>query len=273
MLKRLLQVVACALFIGVLAPTARPVELPTPFTIQGEWWCSEGGATSVVKLDIQPIAGGVAQVIGGGVSRPFEQAFKIDTEVDQFLRFSSTRSLSGTINLVSMSEDESIGTLTITSGALNNTKTILKLRGTLALNGRPSRNVKYKCMRVPSSIPDWEGRSTDSRMRGRTLKSDKFDVQLTINEDLGFPCFDLLSLGPVKINGVESPDVLMLGTVAVNSRGQIAAQLTSEMLGNGVGSGKLRARDNDRPLLKLKLSTDQHPKGSVKLELLQLINR
>jgi hypothetical protein len=130
------------------------------------------------------------------------------------------------------------------------------------------------CVRVRWGRPHHEGRSTDGRLRGTGLKSDKFDIQLTENADLGFPFFDLLSGGPIRIDGNEVHGVYVTGLVGVTSRGKVAAELISQTLGHGVSGGRIAmpSTEGGRPTLKLKGSTDLRPRFRTTSTLLQLYN-
>lgn len=274
MLKKIFQVALCLTALGAFAPPAQTQELPSPFTIEGDWWCRDRSGKTIVRLNIGSIAAGVAPVDGGGVSRPFERAFLISGETNEQIRFDSRRKISGVLTLKDMDEDEDIGQLTVESGVLNSTKTKLKLTCQLQLEDAPPRKVKLLCERLPTSEPDWEGRSTDGRMRGTGLRSDKYDIQITENNKLGFPFFDLLSGGPVRIDGQETPDVMMVGLIGVTPQGKIAAEIGSEQFGNGTAKGKINPAkfEGGRPSLKLAASTDNRPRINTRSTLLDLID-
>lgn len=277
MLKPLFQIAAFGLILGAFAPEARPqdAELPNPFTIQGDWWCRDTGSRTVLRLNVGPIGAGVAPLTGGGVSRDFESAFALETdgESSQELQFDSNRVFSGTLALQDVGRNFEIGELEIQSGKLNSTKTRMKIRARLQIGEGSPKNLRLICSRLPTSgRPDWEGRSTDGRLRGTGVKSDKFDIQLTESSDLGFPFFDLLSGGPVRIDGNEVHGVYVVGVVGVTDRGKVAAELMSGTFGHGVASGRISMPtvEGERPTLKLKGSTDLRPRLRTKSTLLEL---
>ena len=274
MLNRLFQIAVCLLLFGAFSPAAQSQELPSPFTIEGSWWCRDNGGKNIMKLNIGSIAAGVAPVSGGGVSRNFERAFLIRTATTQNLQFDSSRNFFGGFAIQDMAREGDIGSLVVNRGRLNRTKTKMQLRCTLTIGDAPGRKVRLVCERLDGARPDWQGRSTDGRMRGTGLKSDKYDIQLTENPVLGFPFFSLLSGGPVRIDGTESPDVSIIGVVGVTSRGQIAAELFSEQFGAGVARGRIRSPkfEGARPTLTLQGSTDSRPRVRTRSTLLRLTN-
>ena len=267
MRHRWLQMVVLAGLVCGSAPSvAQDEPVPDPFTVQGQWWLSIPRNRGVMKLDIQPIAIGIAEVRGGGVSRDFAKAFRIDEDVQQFIFFDSTGNISSGVGAGIMLEDlddNALGTMAITSGKLNGRKTRLRLKGTLTLMGLPVVPVRWRGGRIPASPPDYEGRSTDARVRGSGLRSNKYDFQLTLNADLGFPCFDLVSGGPVRVDGVEQVGVLVVGTVAVAPNAKFVAEVMSDPassvdLGVGGGTGRIKesSEEGGRPTAVLKATTD-----------------
>lgn len=278
---------ALALVAGA-APSASTQEaLPFPFTVEGEWWFQMQGGKGMARIDFGSIAFGQAEVRGAGFSREFQTAWVISDEdsenrVDnQTVQFTSDRQIVGTLTLQDPDRNGDIGTLTITGGTLSATKNDLKLRGTISFEqneGAKPGALRMKAIRVPDLAPDLQGRSTDFHVRGSGVRSDKYDLSLVNNPELGFPFLDLISGGPVRADGIERPGVIVTGLAGVDPRGRVFSEVETHFasafdLGDGFGIGKIvqPAVEGLRPKLKLRTSTTQRRRLNYSGVLLEIV--
>ncbi len=280
MLTRLTRTLLTLMILMVFAPaTTVAQELPFPFTIEGNWWCSMGNK-GVMRLDFGSIFGGEFPVSGVGISSQFEETFQITETSGQVMNFEPTKNLVGTFDLRDANDTADIGTLEITRGRLNSFKTKMRLKGKLQLNGETERKVTLKCERIPETTPDWEGRTTDGRVRGQRVKSDKYDFQLTKHSTLGFPFFQLISFGPSTVDG-DQMFVQITGIVGAQSNGRAFADLMSSdggpqfvAFGEGFGKGKFRSPPTgflNRPSIQLKNRFEQRKRVNYQGVLLEIV--
>jgi hypothetical protein len=259
-----------------LALGARSASAQETFnSLAGVWWFQIAGkdAGSILVEFSEPAGGAFTvldvQVTGHssfGFSRTLGTFFTIAD--GEMLQLDSKGNVTGTLALTDTS-DAAAGDVTIEKGKPNKTFTKLKLKATLAPSGGGSLKVKLNGQRVPSTFPVLTGIDPDGSLSGKKVKSSAMELRIEADELLGLPAYGFSGLGSAKIDGVEQPDVSLLGQVMLAPNNKVFGLLEESSgfdFGTGPASGKLTVPASGVvPKANLKLEADRKLKLKGKL--------
>jgi hypothetical protein len=240
------------------APVAADTAAPVFQDIDGDWHFRFYRGAMVLHFGAPRL--GVFTASGAAYSTLFDTTFTLSSETPQTLQYASDGRIHGVLALEDAAHESQIGTFTVQRGRLNATKDHLVLKGSLALNGRPTRNVSILGDRIGATAPISPGRTFDGSLAGRGVRSTKFDTQfLDAGEtasvgsapaltDENYPFFYLYAGGPVRVAGAEKTGVEIKGLVAVDTHGLLFGRVVSNEFGPGTLSGAFVANPLDATL-------------------------
>lgn len=115
--------------------------------------------------------------------------------------------------------------------------------------------------------PVLSGFTDESKVGGNKVKGRLYDLLVTKEELLGFPAYEYLGTGPIEVDGVEIPDVLMAGQLIIDAKFKAYGTFFSDEFGVGVTRGKLRLpSDSTVPVAKFKAEADRKIKIKASLD-------
>jgi hypothetical protein len=122
----------------------------------------------------------------------------------------------------------------------------LTLRGRLTIGNRTLRRlVRLRGVKIANVKTEswWQGDTSNGRVAGRRIASNKFGVRVEASDGLGFPFLDLDASGAVILDGERQEDVVVTGTLAVarNRRGLVQIHAAGNAQ-TDIGSGWGRSR-------------------------------
>jgi hypothetical protein len=224
-----------------------------PVDLDGPWLVSIGrkDAGAAVLFFGVP-TGGDFTVDGGGMSLALGEFFLVSP--GQTLQRDSAGRISGTLAIESV-VGAPLGSIPVENGKVKGDFLKFKFPGMLEPLGALPLPIVQKGTRPPLSFPVLSGRSTRGRVGGGGTKSRNYVI--TVQEDaLGPPLYTFDGIGPVKIDGLETPGVAMSGRFLLDAKGRLFGIFISPQFGSGVVEGKLKPGETV-PKLKLKVTADR----------------
>lgn len=256
-----------SLVIGILMA---PVFSFAEFTsVGGEWLITlsrrEQG-TALLQFGVP--SSGISTITGVGFIQGMEQPFFVKEGPAQQLNIESDGNIVGDIEIED-ADGVALGTLSIDHGKANRDFTKLSLKGTFTEAGGSPEKVNLKGIRLPDALPFLEGYTFTGKISGGRLKSKFFPLSIIENEELeGYPFLSMIGIGPVEIDGEETPSVDMSSDFIVDQKGNVVGDFYSSSLGSGELEGTLKS-SNEGPKLKFKvtISEPKHRRFTISTKL------
>jgi hypothetical protein len=254
-MKRIIKMVTILLTVGLLvSPSLSFAE----FTSVGEEWLItiSGKQYGRALLNFGVPSSGYSMIKGVGFIKGMGKAFYVVEEPVQQLTIESNGNIVGDIEIED-AEGVALGTISIDHGKANRNFTKLLLKGTFTeVEGSPEK-VNLRGIRLPDTPPSLEGNTFTGKISRGGLKSKVFPFTIVENEDLeGYPFLSLTGIGPIRIDGVETPSVDILSHFIVNEKGKVVGDFYSPVLGCGDLQGTLKPSD-EGPKLRFRVTISE----------------
>jgi hypothetical protein len=267
MMKTIIKVMTILLVIGIfMAPVFSFAEFTS---VGGEWLITLSGreqGTTLLQFGVP--SSGISTITGIGFIQGMEQSFVVKEGSAQQLNIESDGNMVGDIEIED-ADGVALGTLSIDHGKANRDFTKLSLKGTFTEAGGSPKKVNLKGIRLPDTIPVLEGYTYTGKISGGRLKSKFFPLSIIENEELeGYPFLSMIGIGPVEIDGEETPSVDMSSDFIVDQKGNVVGDFYSSSLGSGELEGTLKPGD-EGPKLKFKvtISEPKHRRFTISTKL------
>ena len=214
-----------ALAAGLLVVVATRTFAQEPFSdLSGTWWLAFGGGDRGAlliglsdprdgTLVVEDTALGLPSF---GYSRALGDFFVVAPQ--QVLTLDSRGEFFGTLELTDSASGAPLGALTVERGKTNDALSRWKSHSSISGPGVTEASSTLRGKRVPETFPVLSGGSPRAQISGDGVKSKAFNLDLSLDRELGLPAYAFEGVGPVEIDGVEMPGTTLSGRVMLSPK-------------------------------------------------------
>jgi hypothetical protein len=231
--------------LAVLA-SARAGAQETFSDLGGAWWFELGGDEAGALLigfgapheGEVPVEDPAPDQPSFGFSRTLGGFFVVAP--GQSLELDSKSNVLGALELSDPSSGEAIGTLTLERGKVDKKFQRWNARGSVAGSSGAAVPARLKGVRFPATFPVLSGGGPHTKLSGKGVKSQGFDLHITSDTVLGVPAYGFDGAGPAEIDGVEVASTTLTGRFMLTPKFRVLGALeASSDFGTGDVDGKL----------------------------------